>query len=133
MFDFCHLGLLFSGVIGESDIGVLNEAQHGLFMFDEGAHVGCERRIFVIRRVADVTERAREYPELPATDMYARQGIELLQTLLKHQGHRHLMEKSADHRIGIQTFVIDIGRFSSVKATTVARSPKGVARIGATE
>ena len=77
-------------------------------------------------------ERARDHPDLPATDLYARADIELLQTLLKHQGHRHLMEKSGYHRIGIQTFVIDIGRFSSVNATTVARSSKAMARIGAT-
>ncbi|MCY4151467.1 MAG: hypothetical protein OXE94_04435 [Aestuariivita sp.] len=35
LFDFCHPDLLFSNVIGEADIRVPNEAQHGLFMFDE--------------------------------------------------------------------------------------------------
>jgi len=52
-------------------------------------------------RVADMTERAREHPEFPATDMYSRADIELLQTLLKHQGHRNPIEKSEYHRIGI--------------------------------
>ena len=61
-------------------------------------------------RVADITERAREHPELPATDMYSRVDIELLHTLLKHQGHRNLLEKSVYHKIGMQTCVMDIGR-----------------------
>ena len=60
--------------------------------------------------VADITVMARERPETPATEVFPKEDIDLLRTLLKSQGHRDVIGRLAGQAPDIRTVVLDLGR-----------------------
>lgn len=78
--------------------------------------------------VADITMRARERPETPATDICPEKDVRLLLTLLAFQGHREIFNMTAGMPPDIRTFVIDLGR--RVGAHPTKRQPlPGVKKV----
>ena len=67
--------------------------------------------------VADITMRARERPETPATDIYPERDVRLLLTLLAFQGHREIFDMTAGMPPDIRTFVVDLGRLVGAHPT----------------
>ncbi len=67
--------------------------------------------------VADITMRARERPETPATDIYPERDVRLLLTLLAFQGHREIFDMTAGMPPDIRTFVVDRGRLVGAHPT----------------
>ena len=60
--------------------------------------------------VADVQVLAQERPETPATEVFPKEDIELLLTLLDSQGHRGVLRMIHGQVPDIRTVVIDLGR-----------------------
>ncbi len=67
--------------------------------------------------VADITMRARERPETPATEVCPERDIHLLHTLLEAQGHRGVERMERGEITTIQSFVIDLGRLVGTHPT----------------
>ncbi len=78
--------------------------------------------------VADITMRARERPETPATEVCPERDIHLLHTLLEAQGHRGVERMERGEIPTIQSFVINLGRL--VGAHPTKRQPRpGVKKV----
>ncbi len=79
--------------------------------------------------VADITMRARERPETPATDICPERDVRLLlHTLLEAQGHRGVERMERGEIPTIQSFVINLGRL--VGAHPTKRQPRpGVKKV----
>ena len=60
--------------------------------------------------VADITVMARERPGTPATEVFPKEDIDLLRTLLESQGHRDVAGRIAGQAPDIRTVVLDLGR-----------------------
>ena len=72
--------------------------------------------------VADVTILAREHPELPATEVFPAEDIDLLHTLLAAQGHRNVVRMKHGPPT-IEAVVIDIGRLVGFHPSKPQRLP----------
>ena len=60
--------------------------------------------------VADITVLARERPETPATEVFPKEDVDLLHTMLESQGHRDVVRMPGGKAPDIRAVVIDLGR-----------------------